>query len=67
MNKYLDELESDLIELERRVNYVKDSFCDVEEEFEKMEEMIDDINTIIIEDEFTAEEKINKIKIILAR
>lgn len=67
MNKYLNELESDLSELETRIHYAQSSYDDVEKEFEEMEKKLDDISDVIVEDELTVEEKITEIKAILAR
>lgn len=67
MNKYLDELESDITELHTRLNYVESSFDNMKEDFEHMETQLEDIESIIDNECFTEEGKISRIQHILAR
>ena len=57
MNRYLDELESDISELRTRLDYVESSFDNMKEDFESMESKLDDIQSVIDSGALTEEEK----------
>ena len=67
MNKYLDELESDITELHTRLNYVESSFDNMKEDFECMETQLEDIESIIDSECLNKKEIISRIQKILAR
>lgn len=67
MNEYLNELESDIEDIESRVNYALSSFKDVEREFENMESKLEDIQSVIDNEVLTPEGMISEIESILAR
>ena len=67
MNKYLDELESDISELRTRLDYVESSFDNMKEDFESMESKLDDIQSVIDSEALNEEEKFGRIDEILAR
>lgn len=67
MNKYLDELESDISELRTRIDYVESSFDNMKEDFEYMGTKLEDIESVIDSGCLTKGEMINKIQNILAR
>ena len=67
MNKYLDELESDISELRTRLNYVESSFDNMKEDFEHMETQLEDIQSVIDSECLNEEEKFRRIDDILVR
>lgn len=67
MNKYLDELESDISELRTRLDYVESSFDNMREDFKNMESKLDDIQWVINDEVLNEEEKFRRIDDILAR
>ena len=67
MNKYLDELESDISELGTRLDYVESSFDNMKEDFEHMETQLEDIESVLNNECLTEEGKISRIQDILAR
>ena len=67
MNRYLDELESDISRLRTKLDYVESSFDNVKEDFESMEYKLDDIQSVIDSEVLTEEGKISRIDEILAR
>ena len=67
MNKYLDELESDISELRTRLDYVESSFDNMKEDFECMETQLEDIESIIDSEYLNKKEIISRIQKILAR
>lgn len=67
MNRYLDELESDISELRTRLDYVESSFDNMKEDFESMESKLDDIQSVIDSECLNDEEKFRRIDDILAR
>lgn len=67
MNKYLDELESDITELRTRLDYVESSFDNMKEDFECMEMQLEDIESIIDSECLNKKEIISRIQKILAR
>ncbi len=67
MNKYLDELESDISELRTRLDYVESSFDNMKEDFEYMETQLEDIESVVDSVCLTRKEIIDRIKNILSR
>lgn len=67
MNKYLDELEGDIYELNIWAGHVQNSFDNVETAFEEMESKLEDIDLVVDDEDLTVDEKLSEIRKILAR